>query len=241
MTTKPVIGISAYGLNELTAESELYEKHYVLPEQYVTAVRRAGGSPVLLPPGEESFETWLEVVDAIIISGGTDLDPAFYGGDPSHPHLQPFDRERDQTELAMTQAVLDADIPVLFVCRGMQVLNVAFGGTIQAHLADVHREDIHRGGDGLWTTHEVEITSSSLLSEAMGTTIATPFSGHHQGIAQLGDGLKVVALAPDGVVEAIEVRGSSWAVAVQWHPEMSAATDPTQQAIFDSLVVAARG
>lgn len=236
---KPLIGISIYGLSEYRVQSNHYERHYLIPDEYVAAVRRAGGVPILFPPGEEAVERWLDVVDGVVMAGGTDISPALYGSDSDDQRVFPVDERRDATELALTKALLTADIPALYVCRGLQMLNVALGGTLHPHLPDaglVAGADIHRDDVGLWTTHDVEVVLESRLALAMGTTAAESVSGHHQAVDRVGSGLDVVAVAPDGVIEGLEVRAHRWAVAVQWHPELTAGEDPVQQNIFDALV-----
>ncbi len=239
---KPVVGISTYGLSEYQVQSDHYDRHYLIPDEYVAAVRRAGGVPVLLPPGEELVERWLDAVDGVIMAGGTDLSPALYGEDNRDLRVFPADLPRDRTELALVNALLAADIPTLYVCRGLQMLNVVLGGSLHTHIPDAgiaNGVDIHRNGAGLWTTHRVEVVAKSKLARAMGTTSVEPVSGHHQGVDRVGAGLDVVAIAPDGVIEGLEVRNQRWAVAVQWHPELTAAEDPTQQRIFRALIGAA--
>ncbi len=238
---KPLIGISVYGLSEYRVESNHYEHHYLIPDEYVAAVRRAGGVPILLPPGEESVERWLDIVDGVIMAGGTDLSPALYGSDIGDKRVFPVDAPRDATELTLTRALLAADIPTLYVCRGLQMLNVVCGGSLHPHLPDAGLAvgaDIHRDDVGLWTTHEVAVVSGSRLARAMGTTAAKAVSGHHQGVDRVGTGLDVVAVAPDGVIEGLEASEQRWAVAVQWHPELTASEDPIQQSIFDALIQA---
>lgn len=186
---KPLIGITTYGLSEYRVESLHYERHYLIPDEYVAAVRRAGGVPVLLPPGEESLGQWIDAVQGVIVSGGTDLDPTRYGADPADGRFYPADRPRDQTELDLASAVLAADLPTLFVCRGLQILNTVFGGSIHPHLPDLESlggVDIHRIEVGLWTTHQVEVVAKSRLATAMGATRSSPISGHHQGVDRVG-------------------------------------------------------
>lgn len=239
---RPLIGITTYGVSEYRVESGHYDWHYLIPEEYVASVRRAGGVPVLLPPGETELEPWVEMVDGIILAGGTDLDPARYGADPTDERVFLADLPRDETEFALTQLALDQDLPTLFVCRGLQVLNIVLGGTLHPHLPDVAalgEADIHRNEVGMWTTHAVKTVAGSRVATAMGQISAETVSGHHQGVDRVGVGLDVVGRAPDGLVEAVEVVDCRWAVGVQWHPELSSKTDSSQQGIFDGLVVAA--
>ena len=240
---KPLIGITTYGVSEYRVESEHYDRHYLLPEEYVASVRRANGVPVLLPPGETELEPWLEMIDGLVVAGGTDLSPSLYGADPADARVFPEDQPRDETELALTRLVIASDLPPLFVCRGLQILNVALGGTLHPHLPDVADSsgpDLHRNDVGMWTTHGVQVSEGSRVAAAMGQSTIETVSGHHQGVDRVGDGLEVVGVAPDGLVEALEVVEHRWAVAVQWHPELSAKDDPSQQGIFDGLVQIAR-
>jgi putative glutamine amidotransferase len=235
--SRPVIGITTGGRSEKTINSIHYDEYYHLPALYVDAVRRAGGLPVLLPPGEPNWRDWLEVVDAVIISGGADVNPAEYGGNTQHPQLTTLDLERDASEITLARYVAQQkQIPTLCVCRGMQLLNVALGGSLHEHIPDVRKQDIHRGPSGGWAVHKATVDRESLLAQVMGTNEVETYSGHHQAVEVVAPGLQVVASAPDGIVEALELKGHPWLIAVQWHPEVSAASDPTQQAIFDALV-----
>lgn len=236
----PIIGITTYGRNEKRFETKYYDDYYTIPADYVDAVRRAGGVPILLPPGEVNWERWLDVIDGLIISGGSDIEPHQYEGNSEHPELTGHDSPRDETELALAKSVLQKiDTPSLFICRGMQVVNVAAGGSLHEHIPDIRPEDIHRGEDGGWAIQEVGVEAGSALYEAMGTETAVPYSGHHQAVKKIGDGLQVSSLAPDGIIEAIEKKDHPYFIAVQWHPEKSADKDETQQNLFDKLVQAA--
>jgi len=130
------------------------------------------------------------------------------------------------------------DKPVLCICRGMQVLNVALGGTLHAHIPDIREQDIHRSKEGLWTLHDCNVKVNSELAQIMGTENVNTYSGHHQAVNQVADHLQEVATAPDGIIEAVMAPDHPWLVGVQWHPEKSAATDPTQQGLFDAVVAA---
>jgi putative glutamine amidotransferase len=232
---QPLIGLTMYGRFERPSPSEHYEEHYSVPAVYVSAIRRAGGVPFLLPPGETNVERWVDHLDGFVVAGGADIDPVRYGAERT-PAVQPADSERDAAEIELTELVLKRDVPALFVCRGVQVLNVALGGTLHSHIPDLGIGDIHRDREGYWAYHEVDVVGRSRLAQAMGTTSIMTYSGHHQAIDVVADGLSVTASAPDGIIEGLEVDGASWAVGVQWHPEMSAHDDPTQQALFDALV-----
>jgi len=235
-----------YGRNEVKVDSIHYDEYFSIPAHYVDAVRRAGGTPLLIPPGgENSNEHWksiLKSVDGVIIIGGSDVHPSRYGGDANHPDLTKHDLERDASELALTEVLLNDTLPVLGICRGMQVMNVALGGSLIEHIPDVQEQDIHRNNEGGWQVQGLTADADSKLAQTMQATEVTTYSGHHQAVKTLGDGLKITAQAPDGIVEAIEIEEHKhpWFVAVQWHPEMSAAEDETQQRLFDELVEEAK-
>ncbi len=239
MSAAPLIGITTYGRRDKRVENPLFDEHYASPALYTDAVRRAGGVPVLLPPGGAEGRHWLARLDGIIVTGGADVDPNLHGGDADHPDLLPISPERDGTEMALARLLAERDTPALFVCRGMQVLNVALGGTLLAHIPDAHAPDIHRGPDGGWTQQEVFVTPGAHLAGVMRASRVVTASGHHQAVERIGDGLTPVAQAPDGVIEALELPAHPWLIAVQWHPEVTAAGDVTQQRLFDALVRAA--
>lgn len=238
-----LIGITTNGKDEKDFDTTFYKNFYTISPYYIEAIRRAGGIPVLLPPGEEQWEELLSHLDGVIISGGADINPEEYGGDSEHPYLGRLDLARDASEFRIARRMVESqDKPVLCICRGMQVLNVVLGGTMQEHLPDVLENDIHRSEKGSWQPHPVHVEADSLLAEVMGTTEVTTYSGHHQAIKDLAPSLRVVAHAPDGIIEAVQHENHPWLIAVQWHPEKSAAEDASQQAIFDEFVkVAERG
>ena len=237
---QPVIGITTGGRSEAYIKSRHYDAFYSTPAPYVDAVRRAGGIPFLIPPGDD-WNAVLPLLDGIIITGGTDIDPAEYAGDAHNPNLLPADRERDRSELDLARRLLrEKAHPTLCICRGMQVLNVAAGGTLYEHIPDIRSTDIHRSAEGIWAMQDVSVDADSLLAEVMGTTELHTTSGHHQAVKDIGRGLRVVGMAADGIIEALETDDHPWLLAVQWHPEVTADADPTQQALFDALVAKAR-
>lgn len=238
---KPIIGITSTGKNESYLESRYYKSYYASPSNYVDAVIRAGGIPILLPPVlPEDVPNLLSRVDAVIISGGSDIAPDFYGGNSEHPNLTHLDRERDASEIAIVQHMINMpDKPLFCVCRGMQVLNIALGGTMTEHIPDIIEDDMHRD-DGFWTLHDVDVDSASGLAQIMQTETVNTYSGHHQAIKDIGEGLSVIATAADGIIEALTYENHWWILGVQWHPEKSAAEDVTQQRLFDAVVEAAR-
>lgn len=238
---KPVIGITTTGRSEGHVTSTHYDEFYSTPAQYVDAVRRAGGIPLLIPPGGQDWDAVLHLLDGVIITGGTDIDPAEYNGNADNPNLYPADKERDHAELSFTRHLInEKHTPVLAICRGFQVVNVATGGTLHEHILDIRDTDIHRNAEGLWQMQDVSIESDSLTAQIMGQTKVNTTSGHHQAVKDVGNGLRVVGTASDGIIEAMEMPDHPWLVAVQWHPEVTAAKDQSQQAIFDALVEKAK-
>lgn len=232
MGTSPVIGLTTYARDE--------RGRFTLPTDYVEAVRRAGGLPWLIPPGEPRWRELFARLDALLLTGGGDIDPRLYGGAP-HPSLYGVDRARDETEIALARAAIETRKPALAICRGCQVVNVALGGTLIEHLPEEVGSAVpHRGtAPGTRAFHRVTIQEGSRLAGIVGTLEAEPSSSHHQALRRVAPGLDVVALAPDGTIEAVELREHPLFVAVQWHPEHTAAEDPSQQRLFDALVEAA--
>jgi putative glutamine amidotransferase len=191
----------------------------VLGLVYVRAVEVAGGRPLLLPPSADSVEETLDVLDGLVVTGGGDLHPSVYEAD-AHPETFPAGLERDKSELALLEGALARDMPVLAVCRGSQVLNVARGGDLVQHLPDVLGDDgRHKESPGLFSDHGVKVDAESRLGELLGSEATSVKSHHHQGIGRLGSGLREVAWADDGVVEAIEDPTARFALGVLWHPE----------------------
>ena len=232
MPRRPLIGITTYGRGT--------DDRFRLPAPYVDAVRRAGGVAVLVPPGGEIGQL-LEEVDGWILAGGGDLDPRLYEGRP-HATIERVDAERDASEFELAKAIVERDLPALCICRGAQVLNVALGGTLIEHLPDEVGEAIeHRApaGTGIYPRHPVAVEAGSRLAAIMGSDRVEPASWHHQAVRRLASGLVLTARAPDGTVEAFEKPDREWLIAVQWHPEVTAGEDPTQQRLFDGLVAAA--
>jgi len=213
---------------------------YAVPDSYVRAVRRAGGRPVLLPVSDDAgYEEALEAFEALLLVGGGDVDPSRYGAGQRHPDVYGVDAERDEMETALIRHADRSELPTLAICRGIQVLNVAFGGTLHQHLPDIPRLEQHRFPAGQSFIHEVKVAEGSRLAEAAGSVALRCLSAHHQGVAEVGEGLLPVGWSEDGLVEALE-REQGWMVAVQWHPEETAEDDPAQQALFEALVAQAR-
>jgi putative glutamine amidotransferase len=226
-----LVGVTTYPPNDVD--------RYELPQEYVAAVRRAGAIPLLITPGEPRIDHLLERIDALVLAGGGDIHPDRWGGE-AHASVEFVDEARDDLELDLALRVLDEGIPTLAICRGLQVVNVALGGTLHAHLPEAVDSDVPHRQEPKWShTHGVEAEPGSLVADTMGTERAEPACWHHQAIDRPGAGLAVTAWAADGVIEAVELAGHPWMVAVQWHPEMTAADDQAQQRLFDGLVEAA--
>jgi len=195
----------------------------ISPARYVEAVQRAGARPVLLPPDPEDAEDpgeVLDLLDALVVTGGAgDLDPALYG-EERHPETGPVQEERDAYELALVRGALEREMPVLGICRGMQILNVAYGGTIEQHLPDVLGHEEHRHTPGTFADHEVHLVPDSLAARAAGSESTPAKSHHHQGIKEVGEGLRVTGWAvEDDAVEALEDPSCPFVLGVLWHPE----------------------
>ena len=233
----PLIGITTYGPD---AEGRKLEEVY-LPRGYVAAVADAGGLPVLLPPSRASLDETLSRLDGVIIAGGGDLDPGAYGG-PTHESVYMVNGERDRHELAVADyAMRRPELPVLGICRGMQVMNVALGGDLDAHLPDVYGDAVtHRLLPRDPVFHDVRLESGSALARIYRELEFPVCSWHHQCVRKLGQGLLPVARAVDGVIEALVHTDHPFALGVQWHPEMQVADDALQRRIFEALVEAAR-
>lgn len=211
----------------------------VLPEAYLTAVRRAGGLGLMVVPEPELTadpDELLDRLDGLLISGGVDVDPASYGAQP-HPETAGCTPERDAFEIALIQRAIERDMPVLGVCRGMQMLNVTCGGTLLQHLPETHGHEDHRRVPGNFdeADHDVRLVPDSLAAEAAGELHHSTKSHHHQGVDRVGEGLVVTGTsALDDLVEAIELPDRRFVLGVQWHPE---ADDSSQ--VIDALVQAA--
>jgi gamma-glutamyl-gamma-aminobutyrate hydrolase PuuD len=230
VSSRPVVGITTY---RETARWGVWNCPAVLvPADYVRQVSGAGGVPVLLPPIADDVEV-LDRLDALVLAGGADVDPSRYGADRS-PRTGPAAGDRDEAELALLAAALERDLPVLAVCRGLQLLTVLRGGTLVQHLPDVVGSDVHVPAPGTYGDNAVSIAPGSRLARLVGTE-ATWACHHHQAVDRLGDGLTAVAWAQDGTVEAAELDGARFVVGVQGHPEVG-----DDARLFTGLVEAAR-
>jgi putative glutamine amidotransferase len=215
---RPVIGLTTYLERAQTGIWDVDAG--LLPHVYFDGVARAGGIAVLLPPqpvDDVVADRVVDSLDGLIITGGKDVDPTVYGQQP-HPETDEPRRDRDAWEFALLDSAIRRRMPVLGICRGAQVVNVALGGTLHQHLPDVVGHSNHQLGDAVFNTSAVRTVPGTRLAALIGESTDAECC-HHQAIADLGDGLVVGARGPDGVVEAIELPGENFVLAVQWHPE----------------------
>jgi putative glutamine amidotransferase len=218
---RPTIGVTAATENvSYGAWSEI--PAVVSPASYVQAVQRAGGRAMLLLPDPQDVQdpdAVLDLIDALVVTGGAgDVDPALYDQEP-HPETGPVQEERDAYELALVRAAIGRRMPVLGICRGMQILNVAYGGGIEQHLPDVVGHQDHRHTPGTFADHEVDLETGSLAARAAGAERTLVKSHHHQGIREVGYGLVVTGRSEDDMVEALEDPSCPFVLGVLWHPE----------------------
>jgi putative glutamine amidotransferase len=236
----PVVGITTY--EDRATWRSWNARAALLPYVYVDAVRRAGGRPMLLPPGGDEAEARQTVagLDGLVVSGGPDIDPSRYGA-ARHPKTQPPVHTRDDWDFAITSSALNLGVPLLAVCRGMQVLNVCRGGTLHQHVEELVGHVRHNGPAAGFGQHSVHVAEGSMLSKILpsGAFFDVP-THHHQAIDLIGDGLAAVAWEEDGIIEAVEAGPSAlgglpgFVLGVQWHPEQG--EDPR---LFSALVAAA--
>lgn len=228
---KPLVGVTAYVEQARFGAWDVPAA--LIPLSYVQAIERAGGRALVVPPTEDGVEETLDALDGLLLSGGSDLDPSLYGAD-AHPETRQVRPERDRAELALLRGALARDLPVLAVCRGSQVLNVARGGNLVQHLPDTVGHEAHREMPGVFSNHAVEVDPNSRLGGIVGGSVDVK-SHHHQGYGELGEGLRVVARAADGTIEAVEDPERQFALGVLWHPE-----EGEDAALFEALVAEAR-
>jgi len=228
---RPVVGVTSYAQDASWGVWHLPAA--LVPLAYVDAIEKAGGRAVVIPPAEEDIEETLDTLDAIVFSGGADVDPARYGAEP-HPETDVPQTRRDAGELALLRAALERDMPTLAICRGFQLLNVARGGDLVQHLPEQVGNDDHKRVPGVFAVHPVEVKDGSRLGDIVGATQEVT-SHHHQGLGRVGEGLVESAWAADGTLEAVEDPSQRFVVGVQWYPEAS-----EDAALFDALVEEAR-
>ena len=225
---RPVVGITSYV--EQASWGVWDQPAVVLPFRYVERVEAAGATAVVLPPSAAADTAVLDRLDAVVFAGGSDLDPALYG-EPAHPETKGLRPERDTAEVPLMRGALDRDLPVLGICRGMQVLSVVCGGTLVQHLPDTVGHERHRPSPGVYGLHEVRLQPGSLVHRLLGDTVSVP-SYHHQGLASPGS-LTVTGWADDESPEVVEDPDRRFALGVLWHPEAS-----HDLRLFEALVAA---
>ena len=231
----PVIGIACAVLRAQWGPWD--QDAAVVAADYIRQVQRAGGVAVVLPPDVANVDALLDMIDGLMLTGGNDLDASFYGAD-AHPEAEDADPVRDRFEADLVRAAIERDVPFLGVCRGIQVLNVAFGGTLTQHLPESHGTNDHRRSIGTFqgNDHLVALVDGSQAARAAGETVHRVPSHHHQAVDRVGEGLVVTGRSVgDEVPEAIEMPGRTFALGVQWHPEAD-----TDSGVIAALVEAAR-
>src|ERR1700749_287941 len=214
---RPLIGIT--GQLEAAHWGDWVREAVLSPLTYTRAVERAGGTRVILPPvPPESVAVLIAGLDGLVLTGGTDVNPALYEAEP-HEQTDAPDRRRDRFELSLVQAAIEADVPVLAIGRGLQVLNVARGGTLIQHLPEAVGHNGHAAGPAKMSQHDVNLSPGSTLSKLLGHEKVRVPARHHQAVQQPGTGLATAAWADDQVIEALELEGHRFTVGIQWHPE----------------------
>ncbi len=241
MNQKPLIGCSTYYKH--TNDNIPLEIYGLMPS-YARAIYRAGGIPILIPLNlpEEDLASIMERIDGLLLPGGGDISPDQYNG-THHHKIWGIDTERDRVEISLAQNAAKLEKPLLAICRGIQALNVAFGGTLWEDVGTLRPSDIRHDNFGNhprnYLSHEVEVSPNSMLARQLETTLTRVNSLHHQAVKDLGSNLKVTATASDGLIEGVEIVDYIYGVGVQWHPENLIDDDPAMLRLFSGLVEAA--
>lgn len=232
---KPLIGITT--ASHCAENGDEYHQAYA---PNVRAIERAGGLPVLIPIGltADNLQAIYARLDAVLLPGGGDVDPCHFGAEP-HPQTKQIDKPRDETELTIARWAIADDRPLLGICRGHQVLNVAMGGTLIQDIPSQVNNALQHDTANSDVTHEIQIVSSSHLAHILGDTVRTVNSYHHQSVERTAPQFQVTAQSPDGIVEAMELPGKRFALSVQWHPE-DMTDDAAMHRLFSEFVEAAR-
>lgn len=236
--TRPVIGVTA----SIDHRPPAFGETYSLTRKYAEGVLQAGGVPVIVPHNldEESLRALFDRLDGMLLSGGGDIDPASFG-EAAHPATCEIEPDRDRVELALARRVVEQDMPFLAICRGIQVLNVALGGSLVQDIPSQVQDALPHSFDRQTTprnylAHPVKIDPGSQLAQVMQLDVAQTNSWHHQAIKQVAAGLQVTAVTPDGVIEAVEVPGRRFAIGVQWHPEWLFEEMAEHRRLFEEFV-----
>lgn len=237
---RPRIGITSSIRDSSSSKPNLKERFSFLSMSYVSSIVKAGGVPLILPAVMELVDEFLEVIDGLLLSGGGDIDPRFYNERPSK-WLKNVNPLRDLFEIELVKRAIKMKLPVLGICRGIQVLNVALGGTLIQDIKSEVKSDVSHTLTRVprnFRAHLVIIDPSSKLAQILGVEEIEVNSFHHQAVKRLGKGLRAVAHAPDGVIEAIESSDCNYVLGIQWHPECI--LDDIQLKLFKSLINVAR-
>ena len=225
---KPLIALTSYPRNETD--------RFDMPARYIESLQRAGSVAVIVTPVSSSIDSIIDNFDGFVLTGGGDVNPTHYAG-KQHETIYGVNAERDQFELNLAKRLAQRSVPTMAICRGLQVLNVALGGTLVEHIPDDYGQTvIHRSDDFDSEIHTVYLNRASKLAEAMGCTEFECASFHHQSIRDIAPGFSICATAADGVIEAVESANHPNIMAIQWHPEFTADNDPLQQGLFDTFV-----
>ncbi len=241
---RPVVGIPTQTLQSLGGVSSEIPPSWVMSQRYIVTLTNAGAIPWLIPlVDDDTLRGVYEELDAVFLPGGADIDPRSYGAVP-HPRCDRTDRERDRVEVALAKWALEDDKPVLGVCRGMQLINIAAGGTLYQDIAEefpgaIKHDYFPYGGQTFardFLAHDVNVAEGTRLAQLVGAGPLRVNSMHHQGVRELGQGLVVTASAPDGLIEAIEGDGDRYLVAVQWHPEALTDHDARTRGLFTDFI-----
>lgn len=228
---KPIVGITSYAQDASWGAWTLPAA--LVPLSYVRSVELAGGRPLVVPPVDGAIEETLDVLHGLVLSGGADIDPAAYG-ETTHPETTMTHPHRDVAELSLLEAALARELPVLAICRGMQMLNVVHGGGLHQHLPELVGHEGHREVPGTFSLHDVRLDPESRTGRLLGEH-ATVHSSHHQGLDRVGEAIRAVGWADDGLIEAIEDPAHRFALGVLWHPE-----EDEEKRLFAALVEEAR-
>lgn len=242
MSKKPIIGITPSPTYDTMPHGAF--NRYAIADTYTTAVERAGGVPLVIPPQDGNVADILDAIDGLLLSGGGDIRPERFGDAEQHPKTYGIHDGRDELEIALVQEALRRDMPVLCICRGIQVLNVALGGTLVQDVAEQYSARLnHRQGElsvpKEEPSHTVEVVPGTLLERTYATSTVQVNSFHHQGLKAIAPELRVAGRAEDGLVEAVDLPERGWVLGVQWHPEMMYAAHAEHLTPFTGLVEAA--
>lgn len=239
MPRKPVIGITPTPMDDTQDHGTFHR--YAIADHYTRAVEAAGGVPIVIPPQDGNIGQILDLIDGLLLSGGGDIDPALYEDPYVHEKTYGIHKGRDRLEIELARHVVERDIPTLCICRGIQILNAALGGTLYQDIASefsdaiVHRQQeqqIPKEEPG----HTVTVEPDSLLASTYAASEIMVNSFHHQSLKEVASALRVSAVAPDGTIEAVEHPDRTWILAVQWHPEMMFQTHPNHLSPFSALI-----